>query len=293
MQDPWSDVETTEAWLDELCDRHRPDVLHMNTFSPVSRRDLTVLLTVHSCVLTWWRAVHGVDAPPEWKRYRALARRALRRANLLTAPTRALLDDLRAAYGPLPPAAVVPNGLDVGATPPAPSKQERLVVSLGRLWDEAKNAGLLVNAAANIDGDVVMIGPGRAGEPAHQRQATWLGSLERVEALAWLAQAAVFAEPARYEPFGLSALEAAQCGCALVLGDIPSLREVWGPAATYVSPDEPDALAAAINGLLADRDHRRAAARAARIRARRYAPATMAGAYLAAYRQLSGMAVAA
>ncbi len=31
--------------------------------------------------------------------------------------------------------------------------------------------------------------------------------------------------PARYEPFGLSVLEAALSGCALVLGDIPSLRE--------------------------------------------------------------------
>ena len=33
--------------------------------------------------------------------------------------------------------------------------------------------------------------------------------------------------PARYEPFGLSILEAALSGCALVLGDLPSLRELW------------------------------------------------------------------
>jgi glycogen(starch) synthase len=44
--------------------------------------------------------------------------------------------------------------------------------------------------------------------------------------------------PARYEPFGLSVLEAALSGCALVLGDIASLREVWGGAACYVRPGD-------------------------------------------------------
>ena len=44
-------------------------------------------------------------------------------------------------------------------------------------------------------------------------------------------EAAIFARPARYEPFGLAILEAAQAGCALVLGDIPSLRELWADAA--------------------------------------------------------------
>ena len=51
-------------------------------------------------------------------------------------------------------------------------------------------------------------------------------------------RAAIYALPARYEPFGLSALEAALSGCALVLGDIPSLREVWGDAAVFVPPDD-------------------------------------------------------
>ncbi len=39
-----------------------------------------------------------------------------------------------------------------------------------------------------------------------------------------------------YEPFGLSVLEAALSGCALVLGDIPSLRENWDGAADFAEP---------------------------------------------------------
>jgi glycogen synthase len=107
--------------------------------------------------------------------------------------------------------------------------------------------------------------------------------------LEWLSRATVFAEPARYEPFGLAALEAALCGCALVLGDIPSLREVWGEAATFVSPDDPDELAVAVNAALDDPGRRAAAARE---RARRYRPEMMADAYLDAYRAVVPAVVA-
>ncbi|HEY0779002.1 MAG TPA: glycosyltransferase, partial [Gemmatirosa sp.] len=99
----------------------------------------------------------------------------------------------------------------------------------------------------------------------------------------WMGRAAVYALPARYEPFGLSALEAGLAGCALVLGDIPSLREVWGDAATYVAPDDAAALADALRTLAADDAHRTALGIRARTRALTYTPARMADGYLAAY----------
>jgi glycosyltransferase involved in cell wall biosynthesis len=277
MEDPWDDVEATADWVERLRERHRPDVIHMNTFAPVRDPDVPVLLTVHSCVLTWWRAVHGTDAPPAWNRYARLARRALDGAALIAAPTRALLDDLAAVYGALPETRVIPNGRAVGVEPA--THRDRLVVSAGRLWDEAKNAALLARATPAIDGCVVQLGPG-----------TEAGEISETEVPGWFSRAAVFAEPARYEPFGLAALEAALCGCALVLGDIPSLREVWGDAAEFVSPDDPEELAAAVNALLDDPAR---AAHAARARAARYTSGAMAGAYLHAYRALTHTAVAA
>src|SRR5690625_7216151 len=53
-----------------------------------------------------------------------------------------------------------------------------------------------------------------------------------LEVFTWLRQASVFVMPSRYEPFGLSVLEAALSGCALILSDIQigraSCREsVW------------------------------------------------------------------
>ncbi|WP_267126621.1 glycosyltransferase, partial [Xanthomonas sacchari] len=96
----------------------------------------------------------------------------------------------------------------------------------------------------------------------------------------------VYALPARYEPFGLSALEAAQAGCALVLGDIPSLREVWGDAALYVDPDDAQALTAQLQRLIGDPLLRQRMARRAVAQARHYTATAMAAAYRQRYRAL-------
>jgi glycogen synthase len=91
--------------------------------------------------------------------------------------------------------------------------------------------------------------------------------------------------PARYEPFGLSALEAALSGCALVLGDIPSLREIWGDAAIFVSPDDATGFARALNNLIADPESRETLSGRARARALQFSPQRMGEEYLDAYRR--------
>ena len=110
-----------------------------------------------------------------------------------------------------------------------------------------------------------------------------LGRLAPSELAAWYARAAIYALPARYEPFGLSALEAALSGCALALGDIASLREVWGDAALFVPPDDTDALCRALNRLITNPELRRDMAERARERALQYSLRAMTNAYLDCY----------
>jgi glycosyltransferase involved in cell wall biosynthesis len=81
----------------------------------------------------------------------------------------------------------------------------------------------------------------------------------------------------------LAPLEAALSGCALVLGDIPSLREVWADAAMYVPPDDSGALGHAIRRLALDPAKRDSLARRAIARASRYGASAMAAGYLDLY----------
>jgi glycosyltransferase involved in cell wall biosynthesis len=102
-----------------------------------------------------------------------------------------------------------------------------------------------------------------------------------------MAEAAVFAAPARYEPFGLAVLEAAASGCALVLGDVPTLRELWDGTARFVSRNEPgDTLAGALLDLTGDEAERERLGAAARERARAFTRGRMVEGYLAAYADL-------
>jgi glycosyltransferase involved in cell wall biosynthesis len=112
------------------------------------------------------------------------------------------------------------------------------------------------------------------------------GRVSQSEVASYLARAWIFASPARYEPFGLAALEAGLAGCALVLGDIPSLREVWRDAAVFVSPADDTALAEAIRALERDDALRRELAGRARGRAAELTPERMAQAYVSLYERV-------
>ena len=101
-----------------------------------------------------------------------------------------------------------------------------------------------------------------------------------------MGRASIYVLPARYEPFGLAALEAALAGCALVLGDIPSLREVWEEAAVFVPPDDTDMLARALRRLVSEPVLRSRMSTLARTRALEFSPERMADAYLAVYADL-------
>jgi glycosyltransferase involved in cell wall biosynthesis len=118
------------------------------------------------------------------------------------------------------------------------------------------------------------------------RHVAALGPLPRDETAAWMARAVRLRAPARYEPFGLSVLEAARARCALVLGDVPSLRELWNDAAVFVAPDDHRALAAALARLAASPAERSALADAASERAAAFTPERTGREYHAHYARL-------
>ena len=115
--------------------------------------------------------------------------------------------------------------------------------------------------------------------------ATAIGQLAPADLRQWFSRARVYALPALYEPFGLSVLEAALSGCALVLGDIPSMREIWGDAAVFVPPSDHEALAVAINSIIGRPNICDDLARRARARAITFTTARMAQDYLNVYPQ--------
>jgi glycogen synthase len=287
MPQPWPDVDAAGQWLLALERELQPSVVHLNQFAfgALPLRAPT-LLVAHSCVLSWWQAVHGCSAPAEWDPYRSRVAAGLAGAGLVAAPTLWMLHTLRANYGFAGQAVALPNGREAARFRPA--ARQPVVFAAGRFWDEAKNLAALDAVAADLPWPVRVAGSCRAPDGREIRPAAVeaLGALSTEGLARELGAASIYALPARYEPFGLSILEAALAGCALVLGDIPSLRETWEGAATFVPPDDHAALRQTLQHLIERPDARTRLGGAARARALQYTPARMAAAVLQTYAAL-------
>ena len=82
-------------------------------------------------------------------------------------------------------------------------------------------------------------------------------------------------------------LEAAQAGCALVLSDIPTHREMWDGAAIFIPARNEAAFAGAIQDLIRDADEREQLGLLARARAAHYTPERMARGMAELYARLA------
>lgn len=288
MDDPWVDVDRAGEWLLSLAEQVQPDVVHLNGYVHAALPwSVPVVVVGHSCVMSWWQAVKGEAAPPSWQTYCDRIAQGIHKADYVIAPTQAMLNALSDHYAtpekPLPPSQVIYNGRS--PFPFIPGAKQNVVLAIGRLWDEAKNVSLLNQVAPDLPWPIYV-----AGQQQHPQGFTVelpnvheLGSLSFEALRSWLSCAAIYVHPARYEPFGLAVLEAAWSQCALVLSDIPSLRELWQDAALFVAPDDPNALRTVLQDLMTDAAQCRELAQRAHQRAQQYTPQRMAEEYLWVY----------
>jgi glycogen synthase len=287
MDDPWEDVAAATRWLQDLAEAVEPDLIHLNDYSHgAAEWDAPVLMVGHSCVFSWFTAVRGELPGAEWDRYRENVAAGLHGADLVVAPTRTMLNWLDEWYGPLPRQQVILNGRD-GARFRKDLSKEPFILCAGRVWDEAKNVAAVVETAPHLRWPVAVAGlPHPDGRNPIPPGVEFYARLAPQEMAELYGRAGLYVLPARYEPFGLTPLEAALSGCPLVLGDIPTLREVWGDAAVFVPPDDRDALISAVNRLIDNADLREDYRHRADQRAAELRPQRMATAYYSAYRDL-------
>jgi glycosyltransferase involved in cell wall biosynthesis len=301
MPDSLPDVLAAGELIGRLVAEYRPRAVHFNQHC-FGSLDLGVPAVVvsHSDSLSWQYYQWGaVDPHPGWAAYGDLVRAGLRGACAVVAPTEFVAGALRTLYVPDLAVRVIPNGaaLAPGVVPRAVGAPRRVAaMGAGRVWDSAKNLMVLARAAALLPATpgyrVEIAGNreaphGARAEMASPANVAFLGQVPRAVLHERLTDTRLFVAPARYEPFGLGLVEAALAGCALLVADIPSFREVWGGDAVYVAGADPADWAAALMALLEDDPRRQQLAEAGRSRALcRYTTARMATAYAALYREL-------
>src|SRR6266852_4066338 len=300
MQEAEQDLPESSNFLAALVREVQPDVLHLNQFCygnlPV---DVPRVVMAHGDLLSWTHAVQShAPRPTRWLRwYRDMVTRGITGADVVVAPSAWMLDTLRDAYAKPRRDEVIYPGRNPIFFNPYVSKEDS-VLTVGRLIDAGKQVFLLTQhvhpVSVCIVGAAQTVPVPRVPIRADVRVSTAAtsvairGAQTEAQLRVLYSRASIYAATARYEPVGMSALDAALSRCAIVANDIPSFRETWGEAALYFRTNDAASLAESIRRLTGDREMCRAYANLAYARAReRFTTKRMIDQYLQLYRSLS------
>ena len=276
------------------------DLVHSHTWYANLAGHLAALLygvphvvTMHSLEpLRPWKAeqLGGGYALSSW-----CERVAAESAAAVVAVSQGMRADVLAAYPGISPdrVRVIRNGIDTREYSPDPATDVLArhgvdpglpsVVFVGRITRQ-KGLPVLLKAAQQLDPAAQLVlcaGQPDTAELAAQVSELVAGLRAARSGVIWLPQmlptreviqllthATVFACPSLYEPLGIVNLEAMACGTAVVASRVGGIPEVVsdGETGLLVPPDDPGALAGALNVLLADPGRARAMGRLGRER---------------------------
>ena len=274
------------------------DVVHSHTWYANLAGHLAALLygvphlvTVHSLEpLRPWKAeqLGGGYALSSW-----CERVAVESAAAVVAVSAGMRDDVLAAYPAVSPdrVRVIRNGIDTAEYAPDPATDvldaygvapdRPSVIFVGRITRQ-KGVPVLLRAAAALDPAAQLVlcaGQPDTAELAAEVEALvadlraarsgviWIPEmLPKRAVIQLLSHATVFACPSLYEPLGIVNLEAMACGTAVVASAVGGIPEVVsdGETGLLVPPDDPGALAGALDALIADPARAAALGRAGR-----------------------------
>lgn len=233
----WQDAVAT-PWQ-----AHEVRVAHFPTLppSPWARPRGALVYTLHD--LTWW--TWRETASRMGKHYYArLAGRAARRAHLVV-DSAAVRDEVLEHFDRDPDSVtVVPLGVELPEPAPVPTRPRPYLLAVGTT-EPRKNLTRLIEAyrrsGLSATHDLVVVG--RLGWGDVPDGLDVVSGLDDAQLVSTYLGASAVVLPSLYEGFGLPAVEAMQLDVPVICSDIPVLREVTGARATYVDPQDVDAMA--------------------------------------------------
>lgn len=220
--------------LGRAVDRAGIDLFHAPHYvTPFTR--VPFVVTVHDLI-------HLRHPNPLARMYaRQMIGRAVRRGWRVLTVSEAVKREIVATFGcPQDHVVVTPNGVGAPFEAHGQAAEGRYFLYVGNDKPH-KNVDVLVDALAQINGqinDASLVLTGASFERFRTRAGVIVTGFVGDDKLAALYRGAMaLVMPSREEGFGLPALEAMACGCAVITSFAPALVEITGDAALHAEPD--------------------------------------------------------
>ncbi len=185
------------------------------------------------------------------------ARRLLERCAVILPNSEAEARAIRERFGLVPRVVVVPNAADSDFFTAGEGRERRGVVCVGRI-EPRKNQLTLIEALHGTQIPLTIIGRAGVHAAEYERrcraaagpEVEFCGALDREGVRHRLRGARVHVAPSWYETPGLASLEAALCGCRVVVTSGGCTSEYFAGDATYAEPADGESLRQAVERAL-------------------------------------------
>ena len=185
--------------------------------------------------------------------YKQIINKNIDRSDIITAQTRFIAGCLAKTYDFKKGINIVHNGIDY--TPYSGMPENPTLVACGNSADQSNSINLLLNIAYKLPDNIkIKIIGDLQPERKLPKNVEFLRNLSSCELQDVYKNSSIYLALSNHESNGLSSIQAAYSGCAILANDIPVFKELWSDCAYIFEKDNVNSLMRCINNLVENKN---------------------------------------
>lgn len=236
--DNFDDISEIKTIFDNSIKEFNPHIVHLNHAYPNFDFETPCVFTCHDNLLD-----------KNLLNYKNIINKSLNNADIVIAQSKFTAECLMKTYDLQKRIGIIYNGIDY--KPFSGSPESPTLVACENFPNSGQNINFLLNIAYKLPDNIKMkIIADSPPDRKSPQNVEFLSNLTGSELQAVYKNSSIYLALSSHESNGLSSIQAAYSGCAILANDIPVFKELWGDCAYVFERDNVNSLMRCINNLV-------------------------------------------